>query len=52
MVSEYRRSWLLIIYMQKGYPVDLAVYSDPGPISQRLPVIKQITQKLMIPHKV
>ncbi|XP_048635181.1 TIP41-like protein isoform X3 [Brassica napus] len=36
----------------KGYPVDLAVYSDPGPISQRLPVIKQITQKLMIPHKV
>ncbi|KAG2244246.1 hypothetical protein Bca52824_093910 [Brassica carinata] len=36
----------------KGYPVDLAFYSDPGPISQRLPVIKQITQKLKIPRKV
>ncbi|VVB10393.1 unnamed protein product [Arabis nemorensis] len=36
----------------KGYPVDLAVYSDPSTISQRLPVIKQKTQKLKIPHNV
>ncbi|XP_024005761.1 TIP41-like protein isoform X2 [Eutrema salsugineum] len=36
----------------KGYPVDLAVYSDPSSISQRLPVIKQMTQKLKIPRKV
>ncbi|XP_010437640.1 PREDICTED: TIP41-like protein isoform X1 [Camelina sativa] len=36
----------------KGYPVDLAVYSDPSSISQRLPVIKQTTQKLKIPRKV
>ncbi|CAN8327465.1 unnamed protein product [Cochlearia groenlandica] len=33
----------------KGYPVDLAVYSDPSLISQRLPVIKKVTQKLKIP---
>ncbi|KFK30065.1 hypothetical protein AALP_AA7G212100 [Arabis alpina] len=36
----------------KGYPVDIAVYSDPSTISQRLPVIKKTTQKLKIPHKV
>ncbi|CAA7019917.1 unnamed protein product [Microthlaspi erraticum] len=36
----------------KGYPVDLAVYSDPSSISQRLPVIKKMTQKLKIPRKV
>ncbi|AEE86352.1 TIP41-like protein [Arabidopsis suecica] len=36
----------------KGYPVDLAVWSDPSSISQRLPVIKHTTQKLKIPSKV
>ncbi|XP_010530725.1 PREDICTED: TIP41-like protein isoform X2 [Tarenaya hassleriana] len=35
----------------KGYPMDSAVYSDPSGISQRLPVIKQTTQKLKIPQK-
>ncbi|CAN8229468.1 unnamed protein product [Cochlearia groenlandica] len=35
---------------RKGYSVDLAVYSDPSSISQRLPVVKQTTQKLKIPR--
>ncbi|XP_010547972.1 PREDICTED: TIP41-like protein [Tarenaya hassleriana] len=35
----------------KGYPMDSSVYSDPSRISQRLPVVKQTTQKLKIPQK-
>ncbi|XVE93458.1 hypothetical protein REPUB_Repub01dG0194500 [Reevesia pubescens] len=33
----------------KGYPTDSASYSDPSIISQRLPVIMQQTQKLIVP---
>ncbi|KAJ7967532.1 TIP41-like family protein [Quillaja saponaria] len=33
----------------KGYPSDSAAYNDPAIISQRLPIIMQKTQKLVIP---
>ncbi|KAL0356884.1 UNVERIFIED_CONTAM: TIP41-like protein [Sesamum calycinum] len=32
----------------KGYPTDSAAYSDPGVISERLPIVKRKTQKLII----
>lgn len=32
----------------KGYPAESAAYSDPGVISERLPVVKRKTQKLII----
>ncbi|KAG8368443.1 hypothetical protein BUALT_Bualt15G0046000 [Buddleja alternifolia] len=32
----------------KGYPTDSAAYSDPGAISERLPIVKRKTQKLVI----
>ncbi|KAK4437941.1 TIP41-like protein [Sesamum alatum] len=32
----------------KGYPTDSAAYSDPGIISERLPIVKRKTQKLII----
>ncbi|KAL0365339.1 UNVERIFIED_CONTAM: TIP41-like protein [Sesamum angustifolium] len=31
-----------------GYPTDSAAYSDPGVISERLPIVKRKTQKLII----
>ncbi|KAM7251681.1 hypothetical protein ACFE04_023564 [Oxalis oulophora] len=36
---------------RKGYPTDLAAYSDPSIISQRLPVIMNKTQKLKFVKK-
>ncbi|KZV22183.1 hypothetical protein F511_07882 [Dorcoceras hygrometricum] len=30
----------------KGYPKDSAAYSDPGIISERLPIVRRLTQKL------
>ncbi|KAI3445925.1 hypothetical protein Pfo_002590 [Paulownia fortunei] len=32
----------------KGYPTDSAAYSDPGVISERLPIVMRKTQKLII----
>ncbi|KAK4401711.1 TIP41-like protein [Sesamum angolense] len=32
----------------KGYPTDSAAYSDPGVISERLPIVKRKTQRLII----
>ncbi|KAM1382409.1 hypothetical protein TB2_034310 [Malus domestica] len=33
----------------KGYPSEDAAYNDPSIISQRLPVIMRMTQKLKVP---